>query len=251
MEDFSGKVIMITGAGGGLGQATAIAFAMAGAKLSLIDINEPGLKETTNSIISKGLTEPFIQVADIGSRDTCHQLIENSVKHWSQLDVLCNIAGILGISKLENITEVLYEKIIAVNLSAPLWLSQAAIPHLIKTKGNIVNVASTGAFKGEAYLVPYTATKAALVQLTKSMAMEFLKEPIRINAIAPGGMLTNMANPDLFPDDLDMELVQHFLPKRPPVAAALLADSILYLASTRAANIHGSCLVSDGAHTAG
>jgi NAD(P)-dependent dehydrogenase (short-subunit alcohol dehydrogenase family) len=81
--------------------------------------------------------------------------------------------------------------------------------------------------------------------------MEFLKEPIRINAIAPGGMLTNMANPELFPQDLDMELVQHFMPKRPPAEAALVADTILYLASERAANIHGSCILSDGAHTAG
>lgn len=251
MEDFSDKVIIITGAGAGLGQATAIAFAMAGAKLALIDINEAGLRTTAKYIANKGGVEPFIQIVDISSRATCHQVIEKTIAYWGKLDVLCNIAGVLGISRLEHITEDLYNKIIAVNLSAPVWLSQAAIPYLIQTKGNIVNVTSTGAFKGEAYLAPYTATKAALVQLTKSLAMEFLKEPIRINAIAPGGMITNMANPELFPTDLDMELVQHFLPKRPAVDPAILADSILYLASERAANIHGSCLVSDGAHTAG
>lgn len=251
MEDFSGKTVFITGAGGGLGRATALAFAKAGAKVSLADINGDGLNETAQMIRAAGGIEPLLATADLSSRETCTQLIEATAKACGGLDVLCNVAGMLGMNRVANINENLWNQVIAVNLSAPFWLSQAAIPHLIKSRGNIVNVASTGAFKGEAYLVPYTATKAALVQLTKSMAMEFLKEPIRINAVAPGAMITNMGNPDQFPKDLDMELVQHFMPKRPPVEAALVADSILYLASARAANIHGACWVSDGAHTAG
>lgn len=251
MENFNDKTILITGAGGGLGQATAIAFAKSGASLSLADIDQTGLEKTRQLITDAGGTAPLLHSTDLRLRENCLALVEHTISHFHQLDVLCNIAGILAMSRTENVTEDLWNNVMAINLSAPFWLSQAAIPHLVESQGNIVNVASTGAFKGEAYLAPYTASKAALVQLTKSMAMEFLKEPIRINAIAPGGMITNMGNADQFPTDLDMELVQHFMPKRPPVDAALVADSILYLSSERAANMHGSCLMSDGAHTAG
>lgn len=251
MENFEGKTVLITGAGGGLGRSTALAFANAGAKLSLIDIDGEGLKETEKNILATGAPSPLTQVADLSSRSVCVNLIEAAVAHYGQLDVLCNVAGMLGMSRMEEVSEALWNKIVAVNLSAPFWLSQAAIPHLLKSEGNIVNVASTGGFIGESYLVPYTATKAAVVHMTKSMAMEYLRAPIRINAVAPGAMNTNMANPDAFPEGLDMELVQHFMPNRPPVDPALVADSILYLASERASNIHGTCLVSDGGHLAG
>jgi len=251
VENFEGKTVFITGAGAGLGRATAIAFANAGASLSLIDIDTNGLKETAEKITANNAATPLLLTADLSSRAQCIDAVEKTVQHYDGLDVLCNVAGMLGMSRMQDISEELWNKVISINLSAPFWLSQAAIPHLIKNKGNIVNVASTGGIIGESYLVPYTATKAALMHMTKSMAMEFLKEPIRVNAIAPGGMNTNMANPDLFPQGLDMELVQHFMPKRPPAEPELLAESILYLASDRAANIHGSCLVSDGGHIAG
>ncbi len=139
----------------------------------------------------------------------------------------------------------------AVNMSAPFWLSQAALPHLLERGGNIVNVASSAAFLGEAYLVPYTASKAALVQMTKSMAMEFLKQNVRINAVAPGGMNTAIGANESLPEGADMALLQRFMPVRPMAEPALVADLIVYVASDRAANIHGACLSTDAGITAG
>lgn len=251
MENFSGKVVLITGAGGGLGRETAFAFGRAGATLSLADVNAQSLAETVAQLRNMGCAEPGFAVVDLDTRDACHTLVSDTVQRCGGLDVLCNVAGILNVSHMANVTEAQWQKIIGVNLSAPFWLCQAAIPHLLERKGNIVNVASSAAFIGESYLVPYTATKAGLVQMTKSMAMEFIKTGIRINAVAPGGMNTPMGNPDVFPKDLDMELVQQFIPVRPPAEPAMVADLILYVASDRAANIHGACLLSDGGHTAG
>ena len=99
-------------------------------------------------------------------------------------------------------------------------------------------------------MVPYAASKAALVHLTKSMAMELIKTGIRINAVSPGPMATNMISADDFPDDVDMELLTRIMSVRPPADPAQVADLILYLASDRASNIHGACLASDGGHSA-
>ena len=104
---------------------------------------------------------------------------------------------------------------------------------------------------GEAYLISYTATKAAINQMTKSMAMEFMKENVRINAIAPGGMITNIMNDVTFPETADMELVGRYMGMRAAVEPTEVSDLILYLASDRAKNIHGSCLSTDGGITAG
>jgi len=249
MEDFTGKTVVITGAAGGLGRATALAFAERGADLVLGDINADSLKDLAASLRDQGRAVVACPL-DISTRSACRQLIDAGVDRFGGVDVLCNIAGILAPGRVETYTEDRWDSVMSLNLAAPFWLSQAAIPYLLERNGNIVNVASSAAFKGQAYTVPYTASKAALVQLTRSMAMEFLNKPLRINAIAPGGMLTGMGA-DEFPADAEPELVQRYMPTRPMPQADVVADLIVYLASDRAANIHGTCIASDGGVTAG
>jgi len=249
MEDFTGKTVVITGAAGGLGRATSLAFARRGADLVLGDINADSLKGLADSLRDQGRAVLACPL-DISTRSACRQLIDAGVDRFGGVDVLCNIAGILAPGRVETYTEERWDRLMSLNLAAPFWLSQAAIPYLLERNGNIVNVASTAAFKGQAYTVPYTASKAALVQLTRSMAMEFLNKPVRINAIAPGGMLTGMGA-DEFPADVEPELVQRYMPTRPMPQADVVADLIVYLASDRAANIHGTCIASDGGATAG
>src|SRR5690606_32879913 len=110
---------------------------------------------------------------------------------------------------------------------APFFLSQAAIPHLIKSRGNIVNVTSQAASLGTAYIVPYAVSKAALAHMTKAMAMEFINEPIRINAVAPGTMRTEIGEGVARPDDLDMSLVQRYSGVRPPSNPEDVADVVV------------------------
>jgi len=249
-ERFDGKVVIVTGAAGGLGKATASAFASLGADLAICDVDSEGLAATATEIAAAGSTV-FQRTVDIADPAACKSFVFEAADALHGVDVLVNVAGVLGITQVADVTEKLWNKVMAVNLSAPFWLSQTALPYLLARGGNIINVASSGAIIGEAYLVPYTASKAALMHMTKSMAMEFIKQNIRINAIAPGAMVTNMAANDALPEGADLELFQRFMSIRPAADPAQVADLIVYLASDRASNIHGACLSTDAGITAG
>ena len=141
--------------------------------------------------------------------------------------------------------------VIAVNLTAPFLLSQAAIPHLLKSEGAIVNVTSLAAHIGEAYAAAYCASKAGLAQLTKAMAMEYLKMPIRINAISPGGMATPIAASFVPPPGADIELLTRYRPIRRLIEVSDMANMVAYLASDPAIGFHGAIIQMDEGMTAG
>jgi NAD(P)-dependent dehydrogenase (short-subunit alcohol dehydrogenase family) len=144
-----------------------------------------------------------------------------------------------------------WDKTLAVNLSAPFHLSKAAIPHLLERDGAIVNVTSSAAFIGEAYAAAYCATKAGLNAMTKSMAMEYMHKPIRINAIAPGGMMTNIAANLRMPEGVDYALIKRFSGMRGLVEVDDVAEMIAYLASDAGRGFHGACVTMDRGITAG
>lgn len=248
-NEFEGNAIFVTGAASGLGRATALAFAAAGADVCIVDVNESALNAAADQIRAMGRGCLPI-VTDISVQPNCAAAIAQAVDSFGRLDTLCNVAGILHFSKLENLTSAIWERLFAVNVHGPLYLIQAAMPHLLKSSGSIVNVASISAIKGHAYLAGYAATKGALVSMTKSLAMEFLKEPVRINAITPGGMNTSMVAGVSFPTDIDMELVARFQQTRPHTEPEEAADLILYLASDRAKSIHGAVISIDAGASA-
>jgi NAD(P)-dependent dehydrogenase (short-subunit alcohol dehydrogenase family) len=144
-----------------------------------------------------------------------------------------------------------YEKTIAVNLSAPFYLMQAAIPHLLKTHGAVVNVSSSAAFVGEAYAVAYCGTKAALNHMTKALAMEYMHKPIRFNSVAPGGMLTNIGSTIKMPADVDYTLMKRYTGLRGMVEVDDVAEMVAFLASDAARGYHGACINIDRGITAG
>lgn len=246
----AGKIVFITGAASGLGRAAAIEFARAGASLCLADINAAGLEKTRAAVEELG-ARCLLQVADISRKANCDAAIAAAVAHFGRLDVLANVAGIVGFFHATEVSEAAWEKCLAVNLSGPFYLSQAAIPHLLETHGNIVNVASIGGVKGQAYTVPYSTAKAGLLNMTRSMAMEYMHKPIRINAVLPGAMNTEMAQGVTMPEGLDMSLVQRILNMRPPSDPADVARFIVYVASDHTASLHGACLTVDTGASAG
>jgi len=189
--EFVGKVVLVTGAASGLGRAASLRFAAEGARLCLVDLNRDGLVETAQRIAESG-GQSAIYAGDLGDPANCAQAVAAAIEAFGRLDVLCNVAGILRFHALADVTADVWGRLLSANLTAPLFMTQAAMPHLIETKGNIINVVSTAAFLGQAYTAPYAATKAALLSLTRSLAMEFMHAPVRINALAPGGMMTEM-----------------------------------------------------------
>lgn len=248
--EFEGKVVLVTGAASGLGQLASIRFAAEGAKLCLIDLNGEGLAETAKTIGDAGGTCASL-AADLGQQANCAAAVATAIGAFGKLDVLCNVAGMLRMHPLAEISVQDWDRLLSANLSAPLFMIQAAMPHLVESHGNVINVVSTAAFLGQAYMAPYGATKAALLSLTRSLAMEFMHKPVRINALAPGGMLTPMATGLTIPDGLEMDLVGRYMGIRPPSEIEDILEPLLFLASDRARAVHGACYTADNGITAG
>jgi NAD(P)-dependent dehydrogenase (short-subunit alcohol dehydrogenase family) len=248
--DMTGKAALVTGAASGLGRAAAIKLAEAGAHLCLVDRNAARLEETAG-LISARPGEVMVHPADLADPEACTQAVAAAVARFGRLDALCNIAGIIRMAHSHEMPRAHFEQTIAINLSAPWFLSQAAIPHLLETNGAIVNCASSAAFIGEAYAAAYCASKAGLVNMTKAMAMEYSRKSIRINAVAPGGMITNISDGMTFPPEAEMDLVARYSGLRGQVEVDDVADLIALLASPAGRSYHGACVSIDAGITAG
>lgn len=248
--EFAGLVVVVTGAASGLGRAASIRFAAEGARVCLVDLNHDGLIETTRRIAEAG-GESVVYAGDLGDAAHCAKAVATAIEAFGRMDVLCNVAGILRFHALADVTADVWARLFSANVTAPFFMIQAAMPHLIETKGNIVNVVSTAAFLGQAYTAPYAATKAALLSLTKSLAMEFMHSPVRINALAPGGMMTEMVQTLEFPKDADQSLIARYIGIRPPSQPEDIVEPLLFLASNRARAVHGACYTADSGITTG
>ena len=248
--EFSGKTVLVTGAASGLGRAASLRFAAEGANLCVVDVNVEGLAETERRIVEGGGI-CIAHSTDLSTPTNCAGAVKAAIDAFGRLDVLCNVAGILRFHALAEVSESDWTKLFAVNVTAPFFMIQAAMPHLVKSGGNVVNVVSTAAFLGQAYTAPYAATKAALLSLTRSLAMELIKSPVRINALAPGGMMTGMIDGLTFPEGSDHDLIQRYCGFRPPNAPEDIVEPLLFLASDRARAVHGACYTADNGITAG
>ena len=246
--EMTGKAVLVTGAASGLGRATAVKLAEAGASLCLVDVNEAGLAETAELL---GKAEVLIHPANLADPDACAPIVPATVARFGRLDALCNIAGIIRMAHSHEMPREHYLQTIAVNLNAPWFLSQAAIPHLIEAGGAIVNCCSSAGFIGEAYAAAYCASKAGLMNMTKALAMEYARKTIRINAVAPGGMITNISDGMTFPSEAEMDLIGRYSGLRGQVEVDDVADLIVMLASPAGRSYHGACISIDAGITAG
>jgi NAD(P)-dependent dehydrogenase (short-subunit alcohol dehydrogenase family) len=246
----AGEAALVTGAASGLGRGTALALARAGANLCLVDINAAGLEETAQQIRALG-RQALAHAADLSVEKNCAAAVAAAVAAFGRLDALCNVAGMIIFTNSTEMAAADWDKTLAVNLSAPFHLCKAAIPHLLEHDGAIVNVTSTAAFIGEAYAAAYCATKAGLNGMTKALAMEYMHKPIRINAVAPGGMLTNIAANLRMPQGVDPGLIKRFTGMRGLVEVDDVAQMIVHLASDAGRAFHGTCVTMDRGITAG
>jgi meso-butanediol dehydrogenase/(S,S)-butanediol dehydrogenase/diacetyl reductase len=250
MNRFKNKVALITGAGSGIGRATAIRLAQEGASVFLADINGSALTETTGLLPAGSVSAQG--VLDVALPDQCQQIVADTIAEFGQLDVLCNIAGIALCKHLTDISVEEWKRVVDINLNGVFYLCQAAIPHLIESKGNIINMSSSAGREGQAYHAVYCATKAAVLMLSKSLALEYSKQGVRANAICPGGVVTPLTTNYSVPEDADMGLFSRMLPLIEPMAEPEeIAAAVAYLASDEARFVTGIEFAIDGGQTAG
>jgi meso-butanediol dehydrogenase/(S,S)-butanediol dehydrogenase/diacetyl reductase len=190
-----------------------------------------------------------VQVLDVSDGEGCQAAIQQAVDVCGSLDVLCNIAGISQLDLLENFSHELWNRMIGVNLSSVFYLSQAAMPHLIESQGNIVNMASSAGLQGQAYNAIYCAAKAGVVALTRSMAQEFAGQGVRVNSVCPGGVKTPLLRATRMPEGADPALFAKLMPLLPLGEAEEIATAVAYLASDDARYVTGHAFSIDGGQT--
>lgn len=249
-SDMTGRSVLVTGAAGGLGRATALQLAGVGADVTLVDVQAEGIAETAEAVRTLGC-RALPLVMDLTDRSQCKAAVEQAVAEFGRLDALCNVAGIMLPGRTEDASDEDWDITLAVNLSAPFFLIRAAIPHLLEAKGAIVNVTSCAAFQGQAYFAAYCATKAGLTNMTKALAMEYTKTPLRINAVAPGGMMTNMVHGMGRLKGCDGELLSRIGSPRGVCEVDDVASCVAFLATDAARGYHGACINIDAGVTAG
>jgi NAD(P)-dependent dehydrogenase (short-subunit alcohol dehydrogenase family) len=245
--EFSGKYSLVTGAASGIGRATAIRIAAGGGAVTIADRNAAGLEETAAMMA----TDPVIQLYDAADFESCRALVD--VAAANGLDILCNVAGMLKWGPSADFSVDDFETIMKVNATSIFVLCQAALPHLEKRKGNIVNTASTAALQGIAYTIAYSASKHAVAAITKGLAVEYGSKGVRVNAICPGHVNTPMTETPVPDGDVDWGLVMRNAPKLENGACDPedIAEMFAFLASDRARKITGALFTVDGGQLAG
>ena len=245
---FQGKRAIVTGASSGIGRATALLLASEGARVWAADIAEEGLAETARR--ANGSLETHIY--DAADVESCHALVA-AVADEGQLDILCNIAGMLEWGETHTFDEDRFKRIIAINLTGTFAMIRAALPHLVESKGNIVNMASTAALAGTPYATAYAASKHGVAGMTKSIAVEYASKGVRVNAVCPGHVDTPMGNKAPPKGDIDWQLMMRAAPKLldGKCDPSDIAEMVAFLASDRASKITGVLFNVDGGQLAG
>lgn len=247
-QRFDNRVAYITGAASGVGRATAQQFAAEGARVFAVDLNESGLDETVNSIRKAGGTAESA-ACNVAESASVRSSIDRAVGAFGRLDILVNAAGAGRSLRFEEIDEDEWHRVIGVNLDGAFNTMKAAIAHLLANPGaNIVNVASIAGMRGQAYNSHYCASKAGLVNLTRSIAVEFASRGLRANCICPGGIKTPFVRNFIPRDDFEKNIVAYY---SPPIPHQLcepsdIAKLIAFVASDDAKYMNGATLVSDG-----
>ncbi|MBN8839431.1 MAG: SDR family oxidoreductase [Sphingomonadales bacterium] len=243
-----GNIALVTGAASGIGRATATLLAARGARLVIADRNEDALGTVREEIGGDCRAIAF----DAGDAESCRRLVAETIAAAGRLDILCNIAGIMDWGPLETFDDARWERMLRINLSGVFHMCRAAMPHLIETKGAIVNMSSAAGLVGIPYTTAYCAAKAGVNALTKSLAVEFAGAGVRVNAICPTGVKTAMHGSVALPDGVDMALVMRNAPKLGDLCEPEdIAEAVAFLASDAARKITGIALPVDAGQTAG
>jgi NAD(P)-dependent dehydrogenase (short-subunit alcohol dehydrogenase family) len=247
-KEFKGKTVVITGATSGIGRATALKFSAAGATVVAVGRNESALQRISEELRAAGGDSISLR-ADISRDDEAQRLIVETLAHAGSVDVLVNAAGHISSGTIETTTAAAWDAMLNVNLRAVFRLIQEALPSLIKRRGNIVNVSSVTGLRSFPGVLAYCVSKAALDQLTRCAALELAAQGVRVNAVNPGVVLTEIHRRG----GMDEQQYQAFLERSKethPLGRVgkpeEIAELIYFLASERAGWITGATYSIDG-----
>lgn len=246
------KVAIVTGAASGMGRAISILYATEGAKVVLADFDIDGANKVVEEITASGGTAVVVKT-DVSVQSDVDNLINTAVTTYGTVDILVNNAGIMdNFMPVEKVTDELWDKIIAVNTTGPMKLIRKCMPiFLEKKKGVIINVASIGGIAGSRAGVAYTSSKYALVGMTKNIGFQYANLGIRCNAIAPGGVNTNIGKTITAPDKFGMERATSGAVNNPRMGeASEIATVALFLACDDSSFVNGSVVTADAGWTA-
>jgi 3-oxoacyl-[acyl-carrier protein] reductase len=245
---FAGKTAIVTGGSAGIGRAIAIAFAKSGANVVIAGRNRDTAATTAADIQSACGARALALQTDVSIASECADLVDATVKAFGAVDILVNNAALFALIPLLDATSEDAERFLRTNLSGPLFCSQAMARWAIANKrtGAIVNVSSISGARPAPGCGLYSASKAALDSLTKSMALEWTGRGIRVNGVAPGHVNTEGVERDFVAGRLDREAMIRHIPAGRIADGADIADAVLFLASDKARHIDGVTLTIDG-----
>jgi NAD(P)-dependent dehydrogenase (short-subunit alcohol dehydrogenase family) len=239
---FQGKSVIVTGAGSGIGEATALAYGRQGAKVLVADIDAEAAVRTSDAIRGSGGTAEAHRV-DLRRRDEVFAMVAAAVDRFGAIDILSNVAGIYPGAAVEQMTEALFDHVIGVNLKGPLFACQAALPLMNERGGAIVNVASGAAFYAIRGLSAYAAAKGGLVSLTRVVALE-AGPKVRVNTVIPGPTATGGVRAGEGRRTADAARTAPSIQRW--LDPAEIADVILWVSSDAASAVNGAFLRVDG-----
>lgn len=243
------SVVLITGASSGIGAATAIAFAEDGWDVMAAGRNEGRLEELAD------VSERIVTWAgDLTESEDCDELITDTIDEFGDIDCLVNNAGVLIRGSADEVSDEDWRYTMTINLDVPFFLSRAALPHLLRAEGSIVNIASDWGINGGARAAAYCASKGGLVLLTKAMAKDHARDGLRVNAICPGDVDTPMLAAEAKAQGVNiddyMEEASEAVPSGRVAEPEEVASLALYLASDAATHINGTTILIDGGSNA-
>ncbi len=244
----NGKVAIVTGASSGIGRAAARLFAEGGYTTVAVGRNEKELSALSQGIKSKKGSIK-IHLADVTEHSQLTRIASDAVANFGRIDVLVNSAGIIKNGTIENTTLDDWDKMIDINLRSVFFLMQKCLPYLIESKGNIVNVSSVAGTRSFPNVLSYCVSKAALDQLTRCSALDLASQGVRVNAVNPGVVVTNIHKRGGMEDEAYDAFLEHSKTTHPigrVGTAAEVADLIYYLASDKASWITGATYQIDG-----
>ncbi|MET0987363.1 MAG: glucose 1-dehydrogenase [Steroidobacteraceae bacterium] len=247
MDWFTGRVALVTGAGAGIGRATALLFAQHGARVVAADLHPDAVRETVE-LIRKAGGEAISTSGDVADATTVRSTIEAAISAFGRLDCAVNNAGITHPRDHEWDDEA-FQRTLAINVTGVMQCIKHEVPHMLKQgKGTIVNVASVNAIiaSGNPSLPAYTASKHAVVGLTKTAALTWARQGIRVNALLPGVTFTKMVEGVMALGPDVKQMLENLSPLGRMAAPEEMAEAIIWLCSDKSSFVNGHALVADG-----